>query len=145
MENLKRVRFAQNDILILLREIVSCNPLENPARWKNVQQNLNSITLKNFSLRAIKSHANNLVLKWIKEERTNRAKYVCCARNFHKVHNYFLNYFIVDSCMFILDQVLKKSIRKRKICCKIYSIWCSNSAILIKKNAIRRILRWKGS
>lgn len=44
----KRLRFTSDDDIILLREIVSNNPLENLANWKHVQMAVEKITTGNL-------------------------------------------------------------------------------------------------
>lgn len=70
----KRLRFSNNEIIVMLREILSQNPYEDPRRWVTVQDNLNKLSKKNFSLRTIKNHSNHLVLKWNQQDRKNRDK-----------------------------------------------------------------------
>lgn len=70
----KRVRFSQNEILVLLKEVISQNPFEDPKRWVNILENVNKITQKRFSLRTIRNQTNHLVLNWNKQDRNNRGR-----------------------------------------------------------------------
>lgn len=63
----KRLRFNEHDDLTLLHEVLGQNPFENPAVWAIIQENMLSVTKKNFSIRTLKEHLELLIKLWIKE------------------------------------------------------------------------------
>ncbi|VEN48652.1 unnamed protein product [Callosobruchus maculatus] len=71
MENMKilrkRLRFSERDDIVLLREVLGQNPFENPVSWAIVQENMKSLTRKNFSVRTIKEHLGLIIKLWVKE------------------------------------------------------------------------------
>ncbi|KAJ8955923.1 hypothetical protein NQ314_006822 [Rhamnusium bicolor] len=66
----QRVRFTDHDDLTLLREVLGQNPIENPAVWAIIQENMLSVTKKNFSVRSLREHLELLIKLWLKEFKT---------------------------------------------------------------------------
>ncbi|CAG9762657.1 unnamed protein product [Ceutorhynchus assimilis] len=63
----KRLRFTDHDDLSLLREVLGQNPIDNPAAWNIIQENMLSLTKKHFLVRTLKEHLELLVKLWLKE------------------------------------------------------------------------------
>ncbi|CAG9760270.1 unnamed protein product [Ceutorhynchus assimilis] len=61
----KRQRFTDHDDLVLLREVLSHNPFENPALWHVIQENVSSLTGKTFVIRTLREHLERLIKLWL--------------------------------------------------------------------------------
>ncbi|CAH1183041.1 unnamed protein product [Ceutorhynchus assimilis] len=61
----KRQRFSGHDDLVLLREVLSHNPFENPALWQVIQENVSSLTGKTFVIRTLREHLERLIKLWL--------------------------------------------------------------------------------
>nr|CAH7732538.1 unnamed protein product [Callosobruchus chinensis] len=75
MEGLKvnrRLRFGSDDDVLLLKEFISHNPLEDPVRWETIQQNISNSTGKDFKIRTLKDHVQLLLETFRKKDRSNR-------------------------------------------------------------------------
>ncbi|KAJ8950898.1 hypothetical protein NQ314_007755 [Rhamnusium bicolor] len=66
----QRLRLTDHDDLTLLREVLGQNPIENPAVWAIIQENMLSVTNKNFSVRSLREHLELLIKLWLKEFKT---------------------------------------------------------------------------
>nr|CAI5843099.1 unnamed protein product [Callosobruchus analis] len=70
----KRQRFSDLEDLLLLREVLSLNPFEDPDLWLTVQQHISSTTGKLFSVRTLKKHLDLLVKLWIEHVKVLKDK-----------------------------------------------------------------------
>nr|CAH7719066.1 unnamed protein product [Callosobruchus chinensis]CAI5850227.1 unnamed protein product [Callosobruchus analis]CAH7726433.1 unnamed protein product [Callosobruchus chinensis]CAH7740987.1 unnamed protein product [Callosobruchus chinensis]CAH7751189.1 unnamed protein product [Callosobruchus chinensis] len=70
----KRQRFSDLEDLLLLREVLSLNPFEDPDLWLTVQQHISSTTGKLFSVRTLKEHLDLLVKLWIEHVKVLKDK-----------------------------------------------------------------------
>lgn len=69
--NPERLRFAYEDDLTLLREVISQNPFQDGERWKTILKNVIAVSRKDFTLRAIREHTKYLIKNWNKFNREN--------------------------------------------------------------------------
>ncbi|KAK7794751.1 hypothetical protein R5R35_000777 [Gryllus longicercus] len=69
-----RCRFSGEEELILLREVIALNPFENRSKWAVVQERVATICGKNFSVRLVKEHTENLAKLWQKQDGVNLRK-----------------------------------------------------------------------
>lgn len=69
-----RVRFTYEDDVILLREIVSKNPLLNSEMWEEVKTNVCQMTKKTFSIKTLRQHMNILLEQWTEKENKNQKR-----------------------------------------------------------------------
>lgn len=76
MSKIERVRFNINDDLILLRQVLGTNPYERRCNWTTIHENINTITGKKFTLRAIREHVDHLVKLYKKEDTANLRRYI---------------------------------------------------------------------
>ncbi|XP_050513907.1 uncharacterized protein LOC126889568 [Diabrotica virgifera virgifera] len=70
----KRQRFSDHDDLTLLREVLGNNPFVDPNAWNVIQENLCSVTGKQFSTRTLKDHLDRLIRSWLQEYKILRNK-----------------------------------------------------------------------
>ncbi|KYN10017.1 PREDICTED: uncharacterized protein LOC108769321 [Trachymyrmex cornetzi] len=69
-----RLRFTNEDDLVLLKEVTSLNPYEDKERWKTIADRVGAASKKNFSVRAVRDHVEHLLKNWIKTNRANLKK-----------------------------------------------------------------------
>lgn len=75
MEGLKkRLRFGDFDDVILLREVLSLNPFENPNEWEIIQEHVFLITKKKFMIRTLKDHLERLIKLWLEKTKILKDK-----------------------------------------------------------------------
>ncbi|XP_072383179.1 uncharacterized protein [Diabrotica undecimpunctata] len=70
----KRQRFSDHDDLTLLREVLGHNPFVDQTGWNVIQENLFSVTGKQFSIRTLKDHLERLIKSWLQEYKILRDK-----------------------------------------------------------------------
>ena len=63
----KRLRFTDTEDLLLLREVLSNNPFENPDVWLIIQQHISLVTGKLFAIRTLKEHLDLLIKLWMEQ------------------------------------------------------------------------------
>lgn len=60
----KRQRFTTDDDILLLREIVANDPFANSKNWNRIQEAIQKVSNKNFSIRALREHFHRLLKAW---------------------------------------------------------------------------------
>ncbi|KAL1487938.1 hypothetical protein ABEB36_015321 [Hypothenemus hampei] len=63
-----RLRFTMQNDLDILRQVLVENPFEDPSRWQSINNSINAITGKDFSVRATREHTEYLLKLFAKED-----------------------------------------------------------------------------
>lgn len=73
-EKPSRLRFTHDDDILLLREFLTQNPIQNPQGWERIQQNIEILTRKKFLIRTLKQHLQLLLELFLKKEKENKIR-----------------------------------------------------------------------
>lgn len=63
----KRLRFRDEDDIVLLREVAGQNPFLNVDAWEIIQSNVFMHSSKEFSLKTLKDHLDLLIKLWLEK------------------------------------------------------------------------------
>lgn len=67
-----RIRFNEQDDIMLLKEVIANNPYSDPSKWAIIQLNVCRATGKNVSCRGIREHVQYILKKFEKKDRVNQ-------------------------------------------------------------------------
>lgn len=69
-----RLRFTEDDDLMLLRSVLNYNPFELIARWELIARDIRQYSKKEFLVRTLKEHVYYLVNKWYQKFKATSAR-----------------------------------------------------------------------